>query len=75
MPWAEWVALIEPHKLGEKVFARVGELLLANGLKLSGGTIVNAAIIAAPSSMKNAEGKRDEEMVESMLSTTKKGNE
>ena len=62
--------LLETHKLGEKVFARVGELLLANGLKLSGGTIVDATIIAAPSSTKNAEGKRDEEMHQ-----TKKGNE
>lgn len=34
--------LLETHKLGEAIFAKVGELLLANGLKLCGGTIVDA---------------------------------
>ena len=44
--------LLEKHNLGAAVFAKVGELLLANGLKLCGGTIVDATIIAAPSSTK-----------------------
>jgi transposase, IS5 family len=29
--------LLEKHKLGEAIFAKVGELLLSNGLKLCGG--------------------------------------
>jgi transposase, IS5 family len=54
--------LLERHELGAAIFARVGELLVANGLKLSGGTIVDATIIAAPSSTKNADKSRDPEM-------------
>lgn len=45
--------LLEQHNIGAALFAKVGELLQANGLKLSGGTIVDATIIAAPSSTKN----------------------
>lgn len=62
--------LLEQHELGAALFAKVGELLLANGLKLSGGTIVDATIIAAPSSTKNADKARDPEMHQ-----TKKGNQ
>lgn len=62
--------LLERHKLGEQLFAAVGELLLNAGLRLSGGTIVDATIIAAPSSTKNASGERDPDM-----SATKKGNQ
>jgi len=62
--------LLEKHKLGAAMFAKVGELLLANGLKLSGGTIVDATLIAAPSSTKNQSGSRDPEM-----HPTKKGNQ
>ena len=36
--------LLETHQLGAAIFAKVGELLLANGLKLCGGTIVDATI-------------------------------
>ena len=62
--------LMEAHELGAALFAKVGELLQKNGLKLSGGTIVDATIIAAPPSTKNADGKRDPEMHQ-----TKKGNQ
>ena len=62
--------LLETHNLGEAIFAKVGELLLANGLKLCGGTIVDATIIAAPSSTKNKDKARDPEMHQ-----TKKGNQ
>ena len=62
--------LLEQHELGAALFAKVGELLLGNGLKLSGGTIVDATIIAAPSSTKNADKARDPEMQQ-----TKKGNQ
>jgi hypothetical protein len=44
------------------LFAKVGELLLANGMKLSGGTIVDATLITAPPSTKNQEQSRDPEM-------------
>ena len=54
--------LLEKHQLGAAIFAKVGELLLANGLKLCGGTIVDATIIAAPSSTKNLDKARDPEM-------------
>ena len=62
--------LLERNDLGAALFAKVGELLLSNGLKLSGGTIVDATIIAAPSSTKNADHARDPEMHQ-----TKKGNQ
>ena len=62
--------LLEQHDLGAALFAKVGELLLSNGMKLSGGTIVDATIIAAPSSTKNADNARDPEMHQ-----TKKGNQ
>ena len=62
--------LLEQHNIGAALFAKVGELLQANGLKLSGGTIVDATIIAAPSSTKNKDKARDPEMHQ-----TKKGNQ
>ncbi len=54
--------LLEKHKLGEALFAKVGEVLQAQGLKLGTGTIVDATIIGAPSSTKNADKQRDPEM-------------
>jgi transposase, IS5 family len=62
--------LLEQHGLGAKIFEEVGRILLQRGLKLSKGTIVDATIIAAPSSTKNADGERDPEMHQ-----TKKGNQ
>ena len=62
--------LLEQHQLGAALFAKVGELLQANGMKLSGGTIVDATLIAAPPSTKNQEQSRDPEMHQS-----KKGNQ
>ena len=62
--------LLEKHQLGAALFAKVGELLLDNGMKLSGGTIVDATLITAPSSTKNQEQSRDPEMHQS-----KKGNQ
>ncbi len=62
--------LLEQHEIGLALFAKVGELLLINGLKLSGGTIVDATIITAPSSTKNEDKARDPEMHQ-----TKKGNQ
>ena len=54
--------LLEDHKLGEALFAKVGEVLQAQGLKVGTGTIVDATIIGAPSSTKNAEKQRDPQM-------------
>lgn len=54
--------LLEKHELGAAMFAKVGELLHANGTRLSGGTIVDATIIAAPPSTKNSDRARDPEM-------------
>jgi IS5 family transposase len=62
--------LLEAHGLGAALFAKVGELLLANGMKLSGGTIVDATLIAAPPSVKNQDKARDPEMHQ-----TRKGND
>jgi IS5 family transposase len=62
--------LLEQNDLGSAMFAKVGALLFANGMKLSGGTIVDATIIAAPSSTKNEDKARDLEMHQ-----TKKGNQ
>jgi IS5 family transposase len=61
---------MEKHELGSALFAKVGELLQENGLKFSGGTIVDATLIEAPSSTKNREKARDPER-----HSTKKGNQ
>ena len=62
--------LLETHQLGAALFAKVGELLMANGMRLSGGTIVDATLIAAPPSTKNQNKARDPEMHQ-----TKKGKD
>ena len=54
--------LLTDHKLGEQLFAKVGEALQQGGLKVKTGTIVDATIIGAPSSTKNADNARDPEM-------------
>jgi IS5 family transposase len=50
--------LLEKHKLGEAQFAKVGEVLQVHGMKVGTGTIVDATIIGAPSSTKNADKQR-----------------
>jgi transposase, IS5 family len=54
--------LLEEHKLTEAIFGEIRTLLDNKGLLLRSGTIVDATIIAAPSSTKNAQGERDPEM-------------
>lgn len=54
--------LLEEKKLGEQLFAEVGRILQGSGMTLKTGTIVDATIINAPSSTKNAERARDPEM-------------
>jgi len=62
-------ALLVERGLQERLFAQVLELLHARGLILKKGTIVDSTIIAAPSSTKNREKKRDPDACQ-----TKKGN-
>jgi transposase, IS5 family len=54
--------LLERHGLGRTLFERVNQHLASRGLKVAGGTIVDATIIAAPSSTKNVAKARDPEM-------------
>jgi IS5 family transposase len=54
--------LLERHRLTEAIFETVKDLLTEKRLLLQTGTIVDATIIAAPSSTKNATGTRDPEM-------------
>ena len=62
--------LLQEHDLGEKLFAEVGRVLQRSGFALKTGTIVDATLIGAPSSTKNADKARDPEMHQ-----TKKGNQ
>jgi transposase, IS5 family len=57
--------LLEAKKLGPQIFAAVNELLERKGLLLRAGTVVDATLIAAPSSTKNKSGERDPEMHQS----------
>jgi IS5 family transposase len=54
--------LLNDNKLGEALFTQVGRELQARGFKVNTGTIVDATIIGAPSSTKNADKARDPEM-------------
>ena len=54
--------LLEQHGLTAQIFDLVKELLTAKRLLLKSGTIVDATIISAPSSTKNASKTRDPEM-------------
>ena len=62
--------LLEAHALTKAVFEAVAEHLEARGALLRGGTIVDATLIAASPSTKNAAGQRDPEM-----HSSKKGNQ
>jgi len=53
--------LLETHRLTERIFATLNAELAARGLMLKEGTVVDATIIAAPSSTKNQSGQRDPE--------------
>src|SRR6187399_2565667 len=60
--------LLEANDLADDILKAVNTHLARKGLLLKRGSIVDATIIAAPSSTKNAEGERDPEMHQ-----TKKG--
>jgi len=61
--------LLERHNLAPDMLRLVNDILGAKGLMLRTGTVVDATLIAAPSSTKNADGERDPEMHQA-----KKGN-
>ena len=61
---------LEKHKLADAILAAVNDLLSSQGLLLRQGSAVDATLIAAPSSTKNKDGKRDPEM-----HSSKKGNQ
>ena len=50
--------LLERHHLGQELFAEINGHLAAQGVRLQEGTIVDATIIAAPTSTKNRSGQR-----------------
>ena len=54
--------LLEQHRLTQQIFAEIRTLLEERRLLLKSGTIVDATIIAAPPSTKNADKARDPEM-------------
>ncbi len=62
--------LLEKHDLATDMLRVVNDILQAKGLMMKKGTVVDATLIAAPSSTKNAEGERDPEMKQ-----TQKGNQ
>jgi IS5 family transposase len=62
--------LIEKSGLGKAFFEAINRCLEQCGHIMKGGTIVDATLISAPSSTKNASGSRDPEMHQ-----TKKGNQ
>ena len=62
--------LLEENNLSLQLLATINATLAAKGLMLKTGTVVDATLIAAPSSTKNSTGERDPEMHQ-----TKKGNQ
>lgn len=62
--------LLEKHQLAPQVLATINTGLAQQGLLLKSGTVVDATLIAAPSSTKNKDAERDPEMHQ-----TKKGNQ
>ena len=62
--------LLETHHLCKGLFAAINADLTARGLLLREGTLVDATLIAAPSSTKNQQKARDPEMHQ-----TRKGNQ
>jgi transposase, IS5 family len=61
---------LEKHKLAEEMLASVNELLTSKGLLLKAGTVVDATLIAAPSSTKNKAHQRDPD-----IHSSKKGEQ
>jgi IS5 family transposase len=62
--------LLEENNLSIQLLATINATLATKGLMLKTGSVVDATLIAAPSSTKNSSGERDPEMHQ-----TKKGNQ
>jgi len=62
--------LMEANGLGKVLFDAQTRFFADHGYTMRGGTVVDATLIAAPTSTKNADGARDPEM-----RSTKKGNQ
>jgi len=62
--------LLEKNKLGKEIFDVVKAHLKQRGMAMKQGTIIDATLISAPSSIKYKTGERDPEMHQ-----TKKGNQ
>jgi transposase, IS5 family len=62
--------LLEENNLSILLLATISATLAIKGLMLKTGTVVDATLIAVPSSTKNSSGQRDPEMYQ-----TKKGNQ
>lgn len=62
--------LLEQHDLSIRIMGAINATLASKGLLLKTGSVVDATLIAAPSSTKNSTGERDPEMHQ-----TKKGNQ
>jgi IS5 family transposase len=62
--------IMEEHKIGEVLFNAIRDAFDKAGVMMRGGTIVDATLISAPSSTKNAKHERDPEMHQ-----TKKGGQ
>jgi IS5 family transposase len=61
---------LEKYKLAVQILGSVNDLLTQRGLLLKAGTVVDATLIAAPSSTKNKDKSRDPEM-----HSSQKGNQ
>ena len=61
---------LEKHQLAEQILATVNKMLTERGLLLKAGTVVDATLIAAPTSTKNKDKARDPEM-----HSSKEGNQ
>ncbi|WP_132962730.1 IS5 family transposase [Tepidimonas ignava] len=61
--------LLQQHGLTQRILALINEQLSQRGVLLRAGTVVDATLMAAPSSTKNRTGQRDPEM-----HPTRKGN-
>ena len=61
---------LKKHKLAAQILITVNEILIQRGLQLKTGTVVDATLIAAPTSTKNKGKSRDPE-----VHSSKKGNQ
>lgn len=62
--------LLEKHNIGKMFFDAIARNLERHGYLMRGGSVIDATLIAAPSSTKNIQKQRDPEMCQ-----TKKGNQ